>query len=115
MTENLKRERREIDSMDMLEEIHDTQTGVVDIAAGDRNELESNWRDIAGCDHEVWLGRTAADSASRKYEVGPGGKVAQFERGNRLPLVPPRILARERHVPQLGDDAGRLQPHRRAA
>ena len=45
VTEDLKRERREIDSMDMLESIHDARTGVVDIASA-MGELEANWRQI---------------------------------------------------------------------
>jgi ATP-dependent helicase HepA len=92
VAEDLKRERREIDSMDMLESIHDTSTGVIDIAAA-MGELEANWRDI-----EAATVRFAAGDGGglrfRKYDVGPSGQFAQFERGIADPLVPPRILAK---------------------
>jgi ATP-dependent helicase HepA len=92
VSEDLKRERRDIDSMDMLDSIHDARTGVVDIAAS-IGELELNWRYI-----EAATVGFAAENAGglrfRKYDVGPGGQFTQFERGNNDPLVPSRILAK---------------------
>jgi ATP-dependent helicase HepA len=92
VTEDLKRERREIDSMDMLESIHETSTGIIDVATA-MGELEANWRDIEA----ATVGFAAGDGGGlrfRKYDVGPGGQFAQFERGKADPLVPPRILAK---------------------
>jgi ATP-dependent helicase HepA len=91
VTEDLKRERREIDSMDMLESIHDTSTGVIDVADA-MGELEADWWDIEA----ATVGFAVGDHGLRfsQYDVGPGGQFAQFERGKADPLVPPRILAK---------------------
>jgi ATP-dependent helicase HepA len=89
--DDLRRERREIDSMDMLESIHDARTGVVDIAAAIA-DLEGNWRQIKA----ATAGFASGDGGGlgfRDFAVGPGGEFTQFERGSRSLLVPPRILA----------------------
>jgi ATP-dependent helicase HepA len=92
VSEDLKRERREIDSMDMLDSIHDARTGVVDIAAA-IGELELRWRSIGAATVGFATGETGG-LRFRKYDVGPGGQFTQFERGNSDPFVPPRILAK---------------------
>ena len=112
VTEDLKRERREIDSMDMLESIHDTSTGVIDIATA-MGELEANWRDI--------------EAATVGFAVGDGGglRFTPVRRGARRPVRSVRAgqggsaraaadPGQGRHAPHLRDDAGRLQPHRRS-
>jgi ATP-dependent helicase HepA len=91
VTDDLRRERREIDGMDMLEAIHDARTGVVDIAAA-MGELEANWRQIEAATLG-FAGSGGGGLGFRDYAVGPSGNFTKFERGNRPPLVPPRILA----------------------
>lgn len=92
MTDDLKRERREIDSMDMIEAIHDASSGFVDIATA-MGELEADWRRIETAT-KGFAGDGAGGLRFRDYSVGPGGQFTKFERGNKAPLVPPRILAR---------------------
>jgi ATP-dependent helicase HepA len=91
VADDLKRERREIDSMDMLEAIHDASTGVVDIVAA-MGELEANWRQIETATMG-FAGTSGGGLGFRNYSVGPGGQFTKFDRGNRPLLVPPRILA----------------------
>jgi ATP-dependent helicase HepA len=92
VSDDLKRELREIDELDMLEEIHDAQTGMVNIAVG-IGDLEADWRVIEAATTSLAGGR-AGGLRFAEHAVGPGGKVTQFERATRPPLVPPRILAR---------------------
>ncbi len=89
---DLATERREIDGMDMIEAIHDARTGVVDVAAA-VGELELNWREIETATIGFASG-AAGGLRFMEHVIGPGGQLFQFERGNKPPLVPPRILAR---------------------
>jgi ATP-dependent helicase HepA len=91
VTDDLKLERREIESMDMLESIHDTRTGVVDVAAA-MGELEANWQLIETAT-TGYAGSGPGGLRFRSLEAGPGGRITKFERGGKAPLVPPRILA----------------------
>jgi ATP-dependent helicase HepA len=92
VADDLAKERREIDGMDMIEAIHDFRTGVVDVAAT-IGELEINWQGIEAAT-VGFAGDAAGGLRFLEHAVGPGGQVFQFERGNKPPLVPPRILAR---------------------
>lgn len=90
VTSDLNLERREVDSMDMIEGVHDARAGVVDIAAA-MAELEANWRQIEA----ATMGYAGPGGLRfRDYGVGPGGRITKFERVSKAPLVPPRILAR---------------------
>jgi ATP-dependent helicase HepA len=91
VTNDLAEERREIDGMDMLEAIHNARTGVVDIATA-IGELEVDWQGIEA----ATMGFASGAAGGLRFltrTMGPGGQVTQFERGNKPPLVPPRILA----------------------
>jgi len=91
--EQLVRERREIDSMDMLESVHESATGLRDVASS-IGMLEMSWRDM--------------DVAVSGYAgQGPGGlrlferrssalrePIVRFERGAVDPLMSPRLFAR---------------------
>jgi ATP-dependent helicase HepA len=92
VAEDLARERREIDKMDMLDGIHDARVGVVDIAAA-IDVLEGEWRQIQAATISL-AGSGGGGLGFRDYEVGPDGRFTQFERGYAPVLVPPRILAR---------------------
>ena len=91
VTDDLAKERREIDGMDMLEAINDARTGVVDIAAA-LGELEVNWPGIEAATMG-FAGSAAGGLRFLPRALGPGGQITQFERGDKAPLVPPRILA----------------------
>lgn len=91
VADDLARERREIDKIDMLEGIHDARAGVVDIA-GAIDVLEGEWREIQAATMSL-AGGGGGGLGFRDYEVGPKGQSTQFERGDRPVLVPPRILA----------------------
>ena len=91
VTDDLAKERREIDGMDMLESINDVRTGVVDIAAA-IGELEVSWPGIEAATMGFASG-AAGGLRFLAHAAGLGGQITQFERGNRSPLMPPRILA----------------------
>ncbi len=90
--DDLARERKEIDGMDMLESIHDSGTGTRDIAAA-IGLLEMGWRDI----ESAVVGYAGDGSGGLRFSHhrrGPRQQLIEFERGSAAPLLAPRIFAR---------------------
>ena len=90
--EDLARERREIDGMDMLESIHESGSGARDIAAA-IGTLEMGWRDI----ESAVVGYAGDGSGGLRFSHYRGGnrqQLMQFALGTRAPLLAPRIFAR---------------------
>lgn len=90
--EDLARERREIDGMDMLESIHESGSGTRDIAAA-IGALEMGWRDI----ESAVVGYAGDGSGGLRFSHHRGGtrqQLMDFALGSRAPLLAPRIFAR---------------------
>ena len=103
VADDLAKERREIDGMDMLEAIHDARIGVVDIAAT-IGELEVDWRDHRGGDPGIrrWRrGRTALPAVCRRA-WWPSHPVRT---GKQAPTRATADPGPGRHAPQARDDA----------
>jgi ATP-dependent helicase HepA len=90
--EDMARERREIDSMDMLESIHDTESGIGNVAAS-IGHLETNWREI----ENAVLGYAGDREGGLRFlheRKGPRQQVISFRRGPADPLMSPRLFNR---------------------
>lgn len=90
--DDLARERREIDGMDMLESVHDSGSGARDVAAS-IGMLETGWRDI----ESAVIGYAGDGSGGIRFShhrKGPRQQLVVFERGPAAPLLPPRTFAR---------------------
>jgi ATP-dependent helicase HepA len=91
VAEDMARERKEIDSVDMLESAYQTASGTREVASS-IGELEADWRAI-----ETAVIGYAGDGAGGLrfswHRAGPRHQVVHFERGKADPLMPPRLLA----------------------
>jgi ATP-dependent helicase HepA len=90
--DDLARERKEIDGMDMLESIHDSGSGARDVAAS-IGMLEMGWRDIESS-VVGYTGDGAGGLRFSHHRKGPRQQLVVFERGIAAPLLPPRTFAR---------------------
>jgi ATP-dependent helicase HepA len=90
--DDMGKERREIDSMDMLESIHDTESGMGNVAAA-IGHLETNWREI---ENSV-LGYAGDEKGGLRFlhdRKGPRQQIVSFRRGPADPLMSPRLFMR---------------------
>lgn len=90
--DDMARERKEIDSMDMLESISDTASGMGKIAAS-IGELETRWRTI----ENAVLGYVGEGKGGLRFvdeRKGPRLQVVSFRRGPADPLMSPRLFQR---------------------
>ncbi len=91
--EYLAQERKDIDSMDLLESVHEVASAGNDVAAAIAT-LEANWKTL----QDAQIGYAGPDAAGLRFFVERPNpheaKVMRFERGSRDLLVPPRLLAR---------------------
>ncbi len=90
--ENMAREHREIDSMDMLESIYDTTSGMGNIAAS-IGHMETNWRDIEDAVLR-YVGNGRGGLRFVHELKGPRQQVVCFHRGHADPLMSPRLFKR---------------------
>jgi len=91
VAEDMARERKEIDSMDMLESAYDTASGARDIASS-IGDLEADWRAIEA----AVIGYAGDAEGGLRFSwrrTGPRHQAVRFERGRVDPLMPPRLLA----------------------
>ena len=90
--DDLVRERREIDGMDMLESVHASGMGTRDIPAS-IGMLELGWRDI----ESAVVGYAGDGSGGLRFSHHHAGirqQFVKFERGPAAPLLAPRTFAR---------------------
>ncbi len=90
--DDLARERKEIDGMDMLESVNDSVSGARDIAAS-IGALETGWRDIESA-IVGYAGDGNGGLRFSRHRKGPRQQLVVFERGTAAPLLPPRTFAR---------------------
>ena len=91
--DGLAAERRQIDGMDLLESVHESVSGMRDVAAA-VGALELRWRDV----REALVGYAGNHEGGLRFfprQVGPANlQTVRFERGPMDPLMPPRLFAR---------------------
>ena len=84
-------ERRDIDTVDMLDAIYESTSGLRDIAAT-VGELETEWRSMQEA-LSTYAGNGPGGLRLSVLESSPASMV-QFARGPVAPLMPPRLFAR---------------------
>jgi ATP-dependent helicase HepA len=87
----LEDEHRDIDTIDMLDAIYESASGLRDIAAA-VGEVEADWRSI-----QTALSGYAGDGPGGlrlSVQRSSDGSVVKYGRGPMSPLLPPRLLAR---------------------
>lgn len=89
--EDMAAERKEIDSMDMLESAYETASGARDVASS-IGELEADWRVLEAAVTR-YAGEAEGGLRFSWHRTGPRQQVIRFERGKADPLMPPRLLA----------------------
>ncbi|WP_230540558.1 protein DpdE [Salinispora arenicola] len=89
----LAQERKDIDSMDLLESVHEVMSPGNDVAAAIAT-LEANWKTL----QDAQIGYAGPDAAGLRFSVErpnpQEAKVVRFVRGSRALLMPPRLFAR---------------------